>query len=285
MDENTAEVLAKARKAASDNLWFLHNPPTPMTTHLSVAAMHDLWPLHCAPLAAGKRRGAACRRPDTSVTLEGITVTVPGEDAVIADDDAIVVTARRIENPQRLFKKIIEYEKVRTKNPRLTSRILVTAVPVIAGIAYVVLKKPDQSPTILIGGLLSITGAIAYNSHYLGILLRRNELTNVLEKELGAQTHTQGKAIDHTITTIRQGYDEIVRQLTVRALLGEGCDPQRAETLATLAVQKSPRHATSLAPEHHKALHQSRPDLASAFIAQLFPEARQPDLEKLITIR
>jgi hypothetical protein len=278
-------IPARPRTTTSDNLWFLHNPPNPTRTHASLKDLHGLWPHEDLALVAGKRRATLRQRPDTQVSLEGATVTIPGEQAIIAEDNAIIVTAQRLRDPQKLFKKVVEYEKVRTSFPRLKTRILISALPAIAGITYVVLSKPDQSPTILIGGLTSITGAIGYNSYYLGKHLQRSELTNYLEKELAAPTHTQGRALDHTIMTVRQGYDEIVRQLTIKALIGEGCAADRAQMLAALAIEKGARQATTLAPEHHQALQQSRPDLARQFIAQLFPGADPPILEKLITLR
>jgi hypothetical protein len=281
-NENTS---ANSRARARTNLWFLHNPPYPTRTHLSPRDLHELWPIQDASVVAGKKQAAIRRRLDTQVTIDDITITVPGEDAIITQDGSIVVTAPHLENPLKLFRKIVDYEKIRSIEPRVVTRTLITALPVASGVTYVILSKPDQSATIMIGGFLSIAGAIAYNSYHIGIYLRRTELTNYLERTLGGETCTQGKALDNTIMMIRRGYDEITRQLTIKALVAEGCDPQRAEILAATAMESGPRQAAILAPEHAKALQQTRPYQASSYFRQLFPEARHPKLEQLITIR
>ena len=84
---------------------------------------------------------------------------------------------------------------------------------------------------------------------------------------------------------VRDGYDEILRQLTVRALVGKGCDRERAEVLAGTAREVGPRKASLLAPEYHDDLQQSTPDRVASYIAQLFPGAGDPGLAHLLTIR
>ena len=166
MDDHVA-VSRKGRTRGRDNLWFLHNPPTPTRTHASLQDLRGLWPVHEAALACGKRQAALLARAATPVTIDDITVTVPGEQAIITDDNAIIVTAASLANPPKLLRKILEYEEIRTRKPRATMRVLLTAVPVIAGVTYVILSKPEQSPTILIGGLSSIASMIVYNSYYI----------------------------------------------------------------------------------------------------------------------